>query len=126
MRDVYRHGDEYRELLAYQLVKQFNTTHPVTYDEVELILQDMSCPPECEVWFEGSVSFSDIPRTLYWYCGPVLVRYRGKTWLITDKFYRSKDDIHYFSVAADVLVTSEFFKTAFPGAKALVKDWIPF
>ena len=26
MSDIYRHGDDYRELLAYQLVRQFNTT----------------------------------------------------------------------------------------------------
>jgi len=126
MSDIYGHGEEYKELLAYQLVRQFKTTHPVTFNEVGHILQDMSCPPECEVWVEGSVSTSITPRTLYWYCGPVLVRYRGKTWLITDKFYRNKDDMHYFSDAADARITSESFQTAFPRAKDLVQDWVPF
>ncbi len=125
---VYGHDEEYRELLAYQLVRQFNTTYAGTYNEVEHILQDMSCPSECEVWVSRVETKEDdnYPRTLYWYCGPVLVRYRGKTWLITDKFYRTKDDMDYFSDAADAQITSESFQTAFPRAKDLVQDWVPF
>ena len=128
MSDIYGHDEDYRELLAYQLVRQFNTTAPATYNEVELILQDMSCPPECEVWVSKVDTREDdnYPRTLYWYCGPVLVRYRGKTWLITDKFYPNKDDMHYFSDTADAQISSESFQTAFPGARDLVQDWVPF
>ena len=124
----YGHGEDYRELLAYQLVRQFSTTTPTTYNEVELILQDMSCPSECEVWVSRVDTKEDdcFPRTLYWYCGPVLVRYRGKTWLITDKFYRSKHDMDFFSDVADAQITSESFQTAFPRAKDLVQDWVPF
>jgi len=128
MSDIYGHDDEYRELLAYQLVRQFNTTAPAIYNEVEAILHDMSCPSECEVWVSRVETKEDdcFPRTLYWYCGPVLVRYRGKTWLITDKFYRTKDDMDFFSDAADARITSESFQTAFPRAKDLVQDWVPF
>jgi len=124
----YGHGEDYRELLAYQLVRQFNTTTPAIYNEVEVILQDMSCPSECEVWVSRVDTKEDdnYPRTLYWYHGPVLVRYRGKTWLITDKFYRSKDDMDFFSDAADAQISSESFQTAFPRAKDLVQDWVPF
>ena len=128
MSDIYGHDEDYRELLAYQLVRQFNTTSPATYNEVELILQDMSCPPECEVWVSKVDTKEDdnYPRTLYWYCGPVLVRYRGKTWLISDKFYPNKDDMDYFSDTADAHISSESFQTAFPGARDLVQDWVPF
>ena len=128
MSAIYGHDEEYRELLAYQLVRQFNTTYAGTFDEVQLILQDMSCPSECEVWVSRVNTKEDVcfPRTLYWYCGPVLVRYRGKTWLITDKFYRSKDDMDFFSDAVDARITSECFQTAFPKAKDLVQDWVPF
>ena len=124
----YGHGEDYREVLAYQLVRQFNTTSAWSYEEVSLILEDMSCPSECEVWVSRVDTKEDdcFPRTLYWYCGPVLVRYRGKTWLITDKFYRSKDDMDYFSDTADAQITSESFQTAFPKAKDLVSDWVPF
>ena len=128
MSDIYGHDEEYRELLAYQLVRQFNTIAPATYNEAEAILRDMSCPSECEVWVSRVDTKEDdnFPRTLYWYCGAVLVRYRGKTWLITYKIYRSKDDMDYFSDVADARITSESFQTAFPRAKDLVQDWVPF
>lgn len=128
MSNIYGHGEEYRELLAYQLVRQFNCNSPKSYEEVGLILQDMGCPMECENWL-GSLKDPNADRpdgTLFWYASPVLVKYRDKTWLITDKFEHNKEDIHYFADVADARITSEAFRTAFPEAHDLVRDWVPF
>lgn len=126
--DLYGHGDEYRELLAYQLIRQLNSTTIESYEEIRLILEDMGCPGECEVWTSVPVhpkSEADFSGTLYWYCSPVLIRHRGKTWLLTDKFNR-KEEIEYFAQAADIRTTSHSFAMAFPKETNLLQDWAPF
>ena len=128
MSDSYGHGDEYRELLAYQLTRQLNSTTVQSYDEVRLILEDMGCPQECEVWTsvpDNPENETDFNGTLYWYCSPVLIRHRGKTWLLTDKFGR-KEEIEYFAEAADIRTTSHSFAMAFPKETNLLQDWAPF
>ena len=126
--DLYGHGDEYRELLAYQLIRQLNSTTIESYEEIRLILEDMGCPGECEVWTSVPAhpeSETDFNGTLYWYCSPVMVRHRGKTWLLTDKFGR-KEEIEYFAEAADIRTTSHSFAMAFPKETKLLQDWAPF
>jgi len=126
--DLYGHGDEYRELLAYQLIRQLNSTTIQSYEEIRLILEDMGCPGECEVWTsvpDNPESETDFNGTLYWYCSPVMVRHRGKTWLLTDKFGR-KEEVEYFAEAADIRTTSHSFAMAFPKETNLLQDWAPF
>lgn len=119
------HYEEYVELLAYQLVRQFNATTLETHEQLATILKDMDCPIDCEVWVSHLTSQGKGSACLFWYGCPVLVKYRGKTWLLTDQF-TYKNDIKYFLDTADTRITTKVFMKAFPSAEELVVDYAPF